>query len=71
LLVLRLLLLLDDNLDLFIGFWSSSCASWGFGFEIQTFLLVLWLLLLLDGNLELFIGFWSSSYASWGLEFEI
>jgi hypothetical protein len=37
LLVLWLLLLLDDPLKLFVGFWSSSCASWGLGFEIQTF----------------------------------
>jgi hypothetical protein len=36
LLVLRLFLLLDDLLELFLGFWSSSCASWGFGFELQT-----------------------------------
>jgi hypothetical protein len=36
LLVLQLFLLLDDLLELFIYFWSSSCASWGLGFEIST-----------------------------------
>jgi hypothetical protein len=36
LLVLRFFLLLDDPLKLFFGFWSSSYASWGLGFEIQT-----------------------------------
>jgi hypothetical protein len=36
LLVLRLLLLLDSLLELFVDCWSSSCASWGVGFEIQT-----------------------------------
>jgi hypothetical protein len=36
LLVLRFFLLLDDILELFFGFWSSSCASCGIGFEIQT-----------------------------------
>jgi hypothetical protein len=34
LLVLWLFLLLDDLLELFVGFWSSSCALWGLGFEI-------------------------------------
>jgi hypothetical protein len=29
-------LLLDDLLELFVGFWSSSCASWGLGFKLQT-----------------------------------
>jgi hypothetical protein len=29
-------LLLDDLLDLVSGFWSSSCASCGIGFEIET-----------------------------------
>jgi hypothetical protein len=28
--------LLDDLLELFLAFWSSSYASWGFGFELQT-----------------------------------
>jgi hypothetical protein len=36
LLVLRLFLLLDDLLELFFIFWSSSCASYGLGFKIQT-----------------------------------
>jgi hypothetical protein len=36
LLVLRLFLLLDDLLEIFLGFWSSSCASWGLRFELQT-----------------------------------
>jgi hypothetical protein len=34
--VLRLFLLLDDLLELFLSFWSSSCASWGIEFELQT-----------------------------------
>jgi hypothetical protein len=36
LLVLCFFLLLDDILELFFGFWSSSYASCGLGFEIQT-----------------------------------
>jgi hypothetical protein len=28
--------LLDDIFKLFLVFLSSSCASWGFGFELQT-----------------------------------
>jgi hypothetical protein len=28
--------LLDDLLEIFFDFWSSSCASWGLGFKIQT-----------------------------------
>jgi hypothetical protein len=36
LLDLRFFLLQDDILEFFFGFWSSSCASWGLGFEIQT-----------------------------------
>jgi hypothetical protein len=36
LLVLRFVLLLDDPLELFLAFWSSSYASWGFGFKLQT-----------------------------------
>jgi hypothetical protein len=31
-----LFLLLDDLLELFFGFWSSTYASCGLGFEIQT-----------------------------------
>jgi hypothetical protein len=29
-------LLLDDLLELFLAFWSSSCTSRGLGFELQT-----------------------------------
>jgi hypothetical protein len=36
LLVLCLFFLLDDLLELFVGFWSSNCVSWGLGFVIQT-----------------------------------
>jgi hypothetical protein len=36
LLVLRFFLLLDDLLEFFFGFWSSSYASCGIGFKIQT-----------------------------------
>jgi hypothetical protein len=36
LLALRFFLLVDGLLELFFGFCSSSCASWGLGFEIQT-----------------------------------
>jgi hypothetical protein len=28
-------LLLDDILELFLAFWSSSCASWGLRYELQ------------------------------------
>jgi hypothetical protein len=31
LLAFAVFLLRDDLLELFIGFWSSSCASWDFG----------------------------------------
>jgi hypothetical protein len=34
LLAFAVFLLLDYHLELFIGFWSSSCASWGLGFEL-------------------------------------
>jgi hypothetical protein len=27
---------LDDFLKLFLALWSSSCASWGLGFEHET-----------------------------------
>jgi hypothetical protein len=33
--------LLDDHLKIFIGFCSSSCASWALEFELQTLCLVL------------------------------
>jgi hypothetical protein len=36
LLVLWLFLLLDDRLEIFLVFWSSSCASWGLEFKLQT-----------------------------------
>jgi hypothetical protein len=35
LLVLRLFLLLDNLLKFFVGFWFSSCASWGLRFKLQ------------------------------------
>jgi hypothetical protein len=41
LLVLRFFLLLDDPLELFFGFWSSNCASWGLRFKIQTLCILL------------------------------
>jgi hypothetical protein len=46
LLVLRLFLLLDGILELFVGLWSSSCASWGLGFKLQT----LYFLLSMDSS---------------------
>jgi hypothetical protein len=36
LLALRFFLLLDDLFKLFLAFWSSSYASWGLEFELQT-----------------------------------
>jgi hypothetical protein len=41
LLAFAVFLLLDDILELFVGFWSSSCALWGLGFELQTLCLLL------------------------------
>jgi hypothetical protein len=41
LLALQFFLLLDDLLELFLAFWSSSCASWGLVFELQTLCLLL------------------------------
>jgi hypothetical protein len=35
-LALQFFLLIDDLLELFFGWWSSSCASCGLGFKIQT-----------------------------------
>jgi hypothetical protein len=35
-LLCQFFLLLDDLLEIFFGFWSSSCASCGLEFEIQT-----------------------------------
>jgi hypothetical protein len=37
LLVLRFSLLLDDLLELFLDFWSSSYASCGLGFKLYIF----------------------------------
>jgi hypothetical protein len=50
LLVLRFFLL-DDLLELFFGFWSSSCASYGLGFKIQTFCLCV-VNVLIKGEIE-------------------
>jgi hypothetical protein len=36
LLAFAVFLLLDDLLKLFLAFESSSCASWGLGFELKT-----------------------------------
>jgi hypothetical protein len=44
-------LLLDDPLELFFGFWSSSCASCGLGFKIQTLCLYI-LNVLIKGEIE-------------------
>jgi hypothetical protein len=46
LLAFTVFLLLDNLLELFVGFRSSSCASWGLGFELQT----LYLLLSMDSS---------------------
>jgi hypothetical protein len=51
LLVLRFFLLLDDLLELFFGFWSSSCASCGLGFKIQTLCLYV-VNVLIKGEIE-------------------
>jgi hypothetical protein len=51
LLVLRFFLLLDDLLELFCGSWSSSCASCGLGFEIQTLCLCVFNVLI-KGEIE-------------------
>jgi hypothetical protein len=40
LLAFAVFLLLDNLLDLFVGFWSSSYASWGLGLELQTLCLL-------------------------------
>jgi hypothetical protein len=37
LLAFAVFLLLDDLLELFVDFWSSSCASWGLGFKLYAF----------------------------------
>jgi hypothetical protein len=36
LLAFAVFLLLDDLPELFLAFWSSSCASWDIRFELQT-----------------------------------
>jgi hypothetical protein len=41
LLAFVILLLLDDLLEFFLTFWSSSSASWGLGFELKTLCLLL------------------------------
>jgi hypothetical protein len=41
LLTFTIFLFLDNLLELFLAFWSSSCASWGLGFELQTLCLLL------------------------------
>jgi hypothetical protein len=41
LLAFAVFLVLDDLLELFVGFWSSSCASWPLVFELQTLCLLL------------------------------
>jgi hypothetical protein len=45
------LLFLDGFLELFFGFWSSSCASCGLGFEIQTWCLCV-VNVLIKGEIE-------------------
>jgi hypothetical protein len=37
LLAFAVLLLLDGRLELFVGFWSSSCASWGSWIQTSNF----------------------------------
>jgi hypothetical protein len=51
LLVLQFFLLLDDLLELFFGFWSSSCASCGLGFKIQILSLCV-VDVLINGDIE-------------------
>jgi hypothetical protein len=51
LLVLWFLLLLDDLLELFFGFWSSSCTSCGLAFKIQTLCLCV-VIVLIKGEIE-------------------
>jgi hypothetical protein len=50
-LVLQFFLLLDDLLELFFGFWSSSCASCGRRFKIQT-LCICVVNILIKGEIE-------------------
>jgi hypothetical protein len=51
LLVLQFVLLLDDLHQFFFGFWSSSCASCGPRFEIQTFYISV-INVLIQGEIE-------------------
>jgi hypothetical protein len=44
-------LLLDDLLEFFFGFWSSTCASCGLRFEIQTLYLCI-VNILIKGEIE-------------------
>jgi hypothetical protein len=57
LLVLQFFLLLGDLLELFFGFWSSSCASCGHGFKIQTLGLCV-INVLIKGEIEKPSGPW-------------
>jgi hypothetical protein len=57
LLILRGFLLLDDLLELFFCFWSSSCASCGLGFEIQM-LCICVVNVLIKGEIEKPSGNW-------------
>jgi hypothetical protein len=55
LLVLQFFLLLDDLLELFFSFWSSSCASCDLGFKIQTLCLCV-VNVLIKGKIEKLSG---------------
>jgi hypothetical protein len=57
LLVLQVFLLLDDFFELSFGFWSSSCASCGLGFKIQTLCLCV-VNVLIKGEIEKPSGPW-------------
>jgi hypothetical protein len=57
LLVLWFFLLLDDLLELFFSFRTSSCASCGLGFEIQTLCLCV-VNVLIKGEIEKPSGPW-------------
>jgi hypothetical protein len=46
LLAFAVFLFLNDLLELFVGFWSSSCASWSLGLELQS----LYILLSMDSS---------------------
>jgi hypothetical protein len=55
LLVLWFFLLLNNLLKRFFGFWSSSCASCGLGFEVQTLCLCI-VNVLIKGEIEKLSG---------------